>query len=146
MYYFPCHALLSIYRSFVRPDLEYGDVIYDQASKIERVEYNASLAITGGIRKIYQEKLYQELGLESFRTRKKIFKAHITILQTNCNSKAITSFQPIPAALENRTYQALIFVIQPLTNNFNRRISVLILSKFKQINEFLFPSEIFRIF
>ena len=37
------HALLTIYRSFERPDLNYGDVIYDQAenesvrSKIGRV-------------------------------------------------------------------------------------------------------------
>ena len=51
----PCHALLTIYRSFVRLDLDYGDVIYDQAenelvsSNIERVQYNASLAITGAI-------------------------------------------------------------------------------------------------
>ena len=51
----PCHALLTIYRSFVRPDLDYADVIYDQAenesvsSKIERVQYNASLAVTGAI-------------------------------------------------------------------------------------------------
>ena len=51
----PCHALLTTCRSFVRHDLDYGDVIYDQAenesvsSKIERVQYNASLAITGAI-------------------------------------------------------------------------------------------------
>ena len=51
----PCHALLTIYRSFERPDLDYADVIYDQAenesvsSKSERVQYNASLAITGAI-------------------------------------------------------------------------------------------------
>ena len=51
----PCHTLLTIYCSFVRPDLDYGDVIYDQAenesvsSKIERVQYNASLARDGVI-------------------------------------------------------------------------------------------------
>ena len=95
----PCHSLLTIYRSFVRPDLDYGDVIYDQAgnesvsSKIERVQYNVSLAITGAIRGTFQEKLYQELDLESLRTRDKIFKAHVLFLQTNYNSKAIISFQ-----------------------------------------------------
>ena len=74
-------------------------MIYDQtenelvSSKIKRVQYNASLIITGAIRGIFQEKLYQELGLESPRTRKKIFKAHVLFLQTNCNSKAINSFQ-----------------------------------------------------
>ena len=92
----PCHDLLTIYRSFVRPDLDYGDVIYDQEenelviSKIERVQYNASLAITGAIRGISQEKLYQELGLKLIRTRK---KAHVPLLQTNYNWKVISSFK-----------------------------------------------------
>ena len=46
----PRSALLTIYRSFIRPHLEYGDVIYDQPEnesfsiKIESVQYNASLA------------------------------------------------------------------------------------------------------
>ena len=43
--------------------------------------------------------LYQELGLESFRTRKKIFKVYVLLLQTNYNSKAILSFQSDTATL-----------------------------------------------
>ena len=72
----PCSALLTMYRSFVRPHLDYGDVIYDQpenesfSSKIESVQYNASLAITGATRGTSQEKLYQESGLESLRSRR----------------------------------------------------------------------------
>ena len=72
----PLSALLTIYRSFRRPHLDYGDVIYDQpenesfSSKIESVQYNASLAITGAIRGTSQEKLYQEFGLESVRSRR----------------------------------------------------------------------------
>ena len=56
--------------------LDCGDVIYDQpenesfSSKIESVQYNASLAITGAIRGTSQGKLYQELGLESLRSRR----------------------------------------------------------------------------
>ena len=81
---------------FCKADLDYGDVICDQAEnelvsrKIERVQYNMSLAITGAVRGISQEKLYQELGLKSIRTRK---KAHVPLLQTNYNSKVIISFQ-----------------------------------------------------
>ena len=51
-------------------------MIHDQpenesfSSKIESVQYNASLAIRGTIRGTYQEKLYQRLGLESLRTRR----------------------------------------------------------------------------
>ena len=57
-------ALLTIYRSFARPHLDYGDVIYDQSenesfsSNIESVQYNTSLAITGTIRGTSQETLY----------------------------------------------------------------------------------------
>ena len=46
---------LKIYKSFVRPDLDYGDVIYDQyynnsfQQKLESIQYNAALAITGAI-------------------------------------------------------------------------------------------------
>ena len=42
-------SLLTIYRSFIRPHLNYGDVIYDQpenesfSSKIESIPYNALL-------------------------------------------------------------------------------------------------------
>ena len=69
-------ALLTIYRSFIRPHLDYGDVIYDQpenesfSSKIESVPCNASLAMTGAIRGTSREKLYEELGLESLRSRR----------------------------------------------------------------------------
>ena len=72
----PRSSLLTICKSFVRPHLDYGDVIYDQpnnsilSDKIESVQYNAVLAITGVIRGASKEKLYQELGLESLRNRR----------------------------------------------------------------------------
>ena len=69
----PCSSRLTIYKSFVRPHLDYGDVIYDQSNnsrlsdKIESVQYNAALAINGAIRGTSKEKLYQELELESLK-------------------------------------------------------------------------------
>ena len=60
----PRSSLLTIYKLFIRPHLDYGDVIYDQpnnnrlSEKIESAEYNAALAITGAIRGISREKLY----------------------------------------------------------------------------------------
>ena len=62
----PRSSLLTIYKSFVRPHLDYGDVIYDQpnnsrlSDKIESIQYNAALAIIGAIRGTSKEKLYQE--------------------------------------------------------------------------------------
>ena len=69
----PRFSLLTIYKSFVRSHLDYGNVIYDQpnnsrlSDKIECVQYNAAFAITGTIRGTSKEKLYQELGLEGGR-------------------------------------------------------------------------------
>ena len=66
-------SLLTVYKCFIRPHLDYGDVIYDQpnlsplTNKIESVQYNAALAIAVAIRGISKEKLYQELGFESLK-------------------------------------------------------------------------------
>ena len=71
----PRAPLIKIYKSFIRPHLDYGDMIYDQAfnmslrQKIETIQYNAALAITGAIRGSSREKLYQELGLETLQQR-----------------------------------------------------------------------------
>ena len=72
----PRHSLISIYKSFVRPHLDYGDVIYDQpnnhsfSEKIESIQFNSALAITGAIRGSSREKLYNELGFESLKDRR----------------------------------------------------------------------------
>ena len=72
----PRPSLLTIYKSFVRPHLDYGDVIYDQpnnsslSDKIESVQCNAVLAITCAIRGTSKQKLYQKLGFESLRNRR----------------------------------------------------------------------------
>ena len=72
----PRGSLLTIFKSFVRPHLDYGDVINDQSynntfhQKMESIQYNAELAITGAIRGSSREKLYQELGLESLQQRR----------------------------------------------------------------------------
>ena len=69
-------VLLTIYKSFIRPHLDYADIIYDQAynksfqQKLELLQYDACLAITGAIRGTSREKLYEELGLESLQLRR----------------------------------------------------------------------------
>ena len=74
---------LTIYKSFVGPNLDYADIIYDKSlnesfkKKIEMVQYNSDLAITGAFKGTSRDKIYQELGLESLAdrrwTRKRIF-------------------------------------------------------------------------
>ena len=72
----PRTTLITIYKAFIRPHLDYGDVLYDQAfnnsfkEKLESFQYNTYLALTGAIRGTSKEKIYQELGLESLRYRR----------------------------------------------------------------------------
>ena len=67
----PRQAVATIYKALVRPHLDYGDVLYDQAfnnslhAKMESIQYNACLAIAGAIRGTSRKKIYHELGLES---------------------------------------------------------------------------------
>ena len=69
-------SLLTIYKSFVRPNLDYADIIYDKPfnesfkRKIEMVQYKAALVITGAIKGTSRDRLYQELGLESLADRR----------------------------------------------------------------------------
>ena len=72
----PRSSLLIIYKSFIRPHLDYGDIVYGQpnnsslSEKIESLKYNAALAITSAIKGSSKEKLYQELGFESLKDRR----------------------------------------------------------------------------
>ena len=72
----PRKSLLTIYKAFLRPLIDYGDIIYDQpqnesfCDKIESAEYKAALAITGAIQGTSRDKLNQELGLESLKSRR----------------------------------------------------------------------------
>ena len=70
----PREALLTIYKSFIRPHCDYGDVICDQCysdsfhAKLESYQYKAAVAMTGAIKGSSTEKLYQELGIEHLRS------------------------------------------------------------------------------
>ena len=72
----PRNALPTIYKSFVRPHLGYGDTLYDKPNKenfqnkLEKVQYRACLAMTGAIQGTSRIKLYDELGLHSLIKRR----------------------------------------------------------------------------
>ena len=60
----PRKPLLSIYKTFLRPHLDYRDVMYDKphnkkfTDTVELFRYNAALAVTGAVKGTYKEKLY----------------------------------------------------------------------------------------
>ena len=63
-------SLLTIYKSFIRPFHDYGD-IYDQTynakfhRKLESTQYHVALTITGAVRGASKEKPYNKVGLET---------------------------------------------------------------------------------
>ena len=79
----PSHSLITIYKTFIRPHLDYGDVIYDRTfnesfhQRLESIQYNAAIAITGTIRGTSSEKLFQELGLETLKSRRWFRKLYL---------------------------------------------------------------------
>ena len=67
------HVLDQIYKLYVRPHLDYGDMInhrYDHdvqstfTHKHEQIQYAAGLAVTGAQRGTSRQRLYEELGRE----------------------------------------------------------------------------------
>ena len=67
----PRKSLLTIYKSFIRLHLDYGDIIYGNLvnvsliNKLENVQYQACLAIAGAIQGTSRESLHKKLRLES---------------------------------------------------------------------------------
>ena len=59
----PQKSLATIYNAFLLHLIGYGDIVYDQRQ-------NAALAVTGIIHGTSREKMYQELGLESLKSRR----------------------------------------------------------------------------
>ena len=59
--YLQIESLVTLYKSFKRPHLDYADVIYDNANNINicdrNLQSNAVLAISGAIRWSSEEKL-----------------------------------------------------------------------------------------
>ena len=85
--YLPLKTLEQMYKSLARSHLDYCDIIYHQPAKvnqpplgvtltdpmeeIERIQYQAALAVTGAWKGSSRSKLYEELGWESLSDRRR---------------------------------------------------------------------------
>ena len=109
--YLPRHTLNELYKLYVRPHLDYGDVIYHIPAKVcefsgsviltslmekeESVQYSAARAVTGTWRGTSQEKLYAELGWEPLSARR--WSRRLTLLYKLINNVTpIYTKDPIP--------------------------------------------------
>ena len=85
--YLPLKTLDQMYKTLVRSHLDYCDIIYHEPSKInqpplgltltalmekvERIQYQAALAVTGSWQGSSRNNLYEELGWESLSDRRR---------------------------------------------------------------------------
>ena len=123
--YLPRKSLLNIYKSFVRPILDYGDIIYDNPNnasltrKLEKVQYDACLAITGCFRGTSREKLYEELGLESLADRRLLRRLYTFYKILNgLSPRYLLDYIPINNTSRNLRFKPSVCPIYARTNCF----------------------------
>jgi hypothetical protein len=80
-----------MYFSFIRPILEYGDVVWDTQThylinKIENVQSEAARIVTGGTKLTSIQKLYEETGWEKLLERRE--KHKLILLYKIVNNQA----------------------------------------------------------
>ena len=109
--YLSRHTLSNLYKLYVRPYLDYGDVIYhipakvcefsnniiltNLMEKIESVQYSTALAVTGAWRGKSCEKIYAELGWESLSSRR--WSRRMTLFYKIMNNLTLLyTKEPIP--------------------------------------------------
>ena len=136
-------SLITIYKAFLRPLIDYGDIIYDQpqnesfCEKLESVQYKFALAITGAIQGPSREKIYQELGLKSLKSRRwykrlccmfKIMNGkapnYLTNLIPKCNQLVRTRTNHMPTFHCRTDCFKNIFFPSTLNNWFNLDITI----------------------
>jgi hypothetical protein len=75
-------SLETLYKSFIRPILEYGDIVWDipdahrhNLDILEKVQTEAARLVTGATARCSTDKLYKEAGWESLALRRRLHRA-----------------------------------------------------------------------
>ena len=95
----PRTSLSTIFKSFIRPRLGYGDLIYDRTyntsfhQNIESIQYNAT--ITGAVRVTSREKLYQVCDFKSLQQRR-WYRKRCCLFKITNNQSPSYLFQLVP--------------------------------------------------
>ena len=157
-------VLMTMYKTFVRPHLDYGDIIYDQAynetfhQKLESIQHNACLALSGAIRGSSRENIYHELGLESLHRRRwyrklclfyKIFKENKPVYLFNLiptknsnyntrNTDKITLFHTEHSFFKNSFFPSTVIEWNKLDSNLRSPTSLSVFKK--NLLKFIRPS------
>jgi hypothetical protein len=104
-------SLERIYKSFIRPILEYGDIIWDKSPNdildvLERVQLNAARIVVGATARCSSEGLYTETAWEPLSSRRDFHR--LTMMYNIINLRApqyLTDL--VPSLVQNRTNYGL---------------------------------------
>ena len=145
--------LLTIHKFFLRPHLDFGNVIYDRVFNeslqinLESSLYNFALAITAAIRGSSREKLCQKLGLELLKLRRWYQKLcfFFDIIPKFLSRQTTTNYNNIPLFNVKHEYfrnsfsfPSTVIEWNKLNNNIQNSESVSALKK--KILKFIRPS------
>ena len=85
---------------------------------IERVQYNASLAITGAIEGTSQLKIYKELGLESLKFRRSFRRlCFFYKLRSTQTPKYLYNLIPLGNRIYNTRNQLIHIIVEQIYSN-----------------------------
>ncbi len=93
-------TLEILYRSFIRPLLEYADVVWDNCTHyeqqdLERLQLEAARIVTGATKRVSFESLYRETGCESLKARRRKRKLILFYkMNNNLSPSYLTSLVP----------------------------------------------------
>ena len=100
---------MTMYKAFVRPHLDYSDIIYDEAfnetfhQKLESIQYSACVALSEAIRGSSREKIYHQLGMESLQCWR-WYRKRCLFYKIFKENKPVYLFNLIP--IKNSNYNA----------------------------------------
>ena len=139
----PRNYLLTIYKPFIRPHLDYGDIIYHQLNngnycqKIESIQYQAALAITN---------LYNELGIESMKLRQWLMRlCYFFKIQSSGLPQYLNDLIPKPS-LRYTTRSLLFPNFEVRTELFRNSFFPYTVNEWNSLDDIIKPSELHLIF
>jgi hypothetical protein len=104
------HASLeTLYKSFIRPILEYADIVWDAPDAhrhnldiLEKVQMEAARLVTGATARCSTDKLYKEVGWETLALRRRLHRSTMMFkIMTGLAPESLQ--QKIPNRVEART-------------------------------------------
>ena len=99
-------TLMKLYKSLIRPMMEYADVIWDGCNEddselIESVQYKAARVVTGAMRSTSRSRLLHDVAWEEMKIRRKL---HKLVFYFMIKSRLVPSYlsQLIPCTVGQR--------------------------------------------